>query len=82
MELVLGRLGETKFLCTVVEGVGEACSCGEAWERVFSLPSDGGSVSVVNEAFMPRATLCCLGSCDGKVWEACLVNRLSVRSLL
>ena len=83
MEAVPGCLGETKFLCTVVGGVDAACSCGEAWEKVFSLPSDGGSVSAIDEAFMPRATLCCLGSyCDGKVWEACLVNRLSVTSLL
>ena len=82
MGSVLGRLSEAKFLFTVVEGVDAAFCCGEAWEKVFSLSSDGGSVSVINEVFMPRATLCCLGSGDGKVWEACLVNQLSVKSLL
>ena len=83
MGSVCGRVSEAKFPFTVVEGVDAAFSCGEARERVFSLSSDGGSVSVIDEASMPRATLCCLGSyCDGKVWEACLVNRLSVRSLL
>ena len=82
VESVPGRLGEARFLCTVVGGVDEAGCCGEAWEKVFSFPSDGGSVSVIDEASMPRATLCCLGSCDGRVWGACLVNRLSVRSLL
>ena len=52
MGSVLGRVSEAKFLFTVVEGVDAAFCCGEAWEKVFSLSSDGGSVSAIDEAFL------------------------------
>lgn len=45
MELVRGRLGEAKRLCTVVEQVDEAFCCGQAGERIFSVSPDDGSMS-------------------------------------